>query len=215
MEPPTPETTAASVRAADKNAKPAPGRLPTDAGPAPTGTAGPADLPIDSDAADAGTLGAARAHRPVHLHPGFVLVVITGGVFGALARFGLSTVLPSPGGWPLPTLIINLTGALLLGVLLEALVRRGADAGRLRVIRLLAGTGFMGAFTTYSTLALETNTLLGAGRPADALVYLGATLLGGAVATVAGIRVAAGHHSRMTTRRRESTLRPDRQESRQ
>jgi CrcB protein len=199
MEPPTPETTAAA-RSSEK-----------------PDTAGTERLTIDSDPAetdtDAGTLGDARAHRPVHLHPGFVLVVITGGIFGALARYSLSTVLPSPGGWPLPTLIINLTGALLLGVLLEALVRRGPDAGRLRMIRLLAGTGFMGAFTTYSTLALETNTLLGTGRTTDAVGYVVATLLGGAVATVAGIRVAAGHHSRMTARRRDTTLRPDRQES--
>jgi len=171
-------------------------------------------LPIDSDLTetDIGTLGEVRAHRPVHMHPGFVLVVITGGVFGALARYGFSTVLPAPGGWPLPTLIINLTGALLLGVLLEALVRRGPDAGRLRVIRLLAGTGFMGAFTTYSTLALDTNTLLGAGRTTDALIYVAATLLGGAIATMAGIRAAAGHHTRMTIRRRDATLRPDPQE---
>jgi CrcB protein len=149
----------------------------------------------------------------VHRHPGLVLVVITGGVFGALARYGLSSALPSPGGWPLPTLIINLAGALLLGALLEALVRRGPDAGRLRFIRLLAGTGFMGAFTTYGTLALETNTLLGTGRTTDAVTYVGATVIGGAVATVAGIRVAAGHHSRMTARRQNATLRPDRQES--
>ena len=171
-------------------------------------------LPIDSDLTetDIGTLGEVRAHRPVHMHPGFVLVVITGGVFGALARYGFSTVLPAPGWWPLPTLIINLTGALLLGVLLEALVRRGPDAGRLRVIRLLAGTGFMGAFTTYSTLALDTNTLLGAGRTTDALIYVAATLLGGAIATMAGIRAAAGHHTRMTIRRRDATLRPDPQE---
>ncbi|MCW3768550.1 CrcB protein [Arthrobacter oryzae] len=179
-------------------------------------------LPIDSDPeqvvaddADAGTLGEVSAHRPVHLHPGFVLVVITGGVVGALARYGLSIVLPAPGGWPLPTLIINLAGAFLLGVLLEALVRRGPDTGRLRVIRLLAGTGFMGAFTTYSTLALETNTLLGSGRTTDALIYVAASLLGGTVATVAGIRAAAGHHTRMTTRRRDATLRPDRQEGHQ
>jgi fluoride exporter len=202
MEPPTPETTETGCTSEK------------------TDTASAERLPIDSDRAgtpaddtDAGTLGEARAHRPVHLHPGFVLVVISGGVFGALARYGLSTVLPSPGGWPLPTLIINLTGALLLGVLLEALVRRGPDARRLRMIRLLAGTGFMGAFTTYSTLALETNTLLGAGRSTDALVYVAATLIGGAVATVAGIRAAAGHHTRMTARRRDATLRPDRQES--
>ena len=200
MEPPTPETTA-GIR---PSARP--------------DTAGTEPLPIDSDPAqataddtDEGTLGEARAHRPVHLHPGFVLVVIIGGVFGALARYGLSTVLPAPGGWPAPTLIINLTGAFLLGVLLEALVRRGPDAGRLRVIRLLAGTGFMGAFTTYSTLALETNTLLGAGRTTDALIYVAATLFGGAIATVAGIRAAAGHHTRMTDRRRDATLRPDRQ----
>lgn len=200
MEPPTPKTTAA--RPSEKTDT-AITRLPIDSDPAGTTT----------DETDAATLGEARAHRPVHLHPGFVLVVITGGVFGALARLGLSSVLPSPGGWPLPTLIINLTGALLLGVLLEALVRRGPDAGRLRMIRLLAGTGFMGAFTTYSTLALEANTLIGAGRSTDALVYVAATLLGGAVASVVGIRIAAGHHTRITARRRDATLRPDRQES--
>jgi fluoride exporter len=162
----------------------------------------------DADA-DAGTLGEARPHRPVHLHPGFVLVVIAGGTVGALARYGLSSVLPSPGGWPLPTLLINLAGAFALGILLEALVRRGPDAGRLRMIRLLAGTGFLGAFTTYSTLALETNTLLGAGRTTDALVYAAATLLGGALATVTGVRAAADHHTRRTARRRDAALRPD------
>ena len=160
-------------------------------------------LPADKDAAgpatkdaDAGTLGKARTHRPVHLHPGFVAVVVLGGILGALARYGLGTVLPAPDGWPLPTLTINLAGAFLLGAMLEALVRRGPDAGRRRVIRLLAGTGFMGAFTTYSTLALETNTLLAAGRSTDALLYIAATLVGGAVATVAGIALAAGHHRR-------------------
>jgi CrcB protein len=177
-------------------------------------------LPIDSDAAgpgdndtDAGTLGDARVRRPVHLHPGYVLVVIAGGVFGALARYGLSAVIPAPGGWPLPTLIINLTGAFLLGVLLEALVRRGPDAGRRRVVRLVAGTGFIGAFTTYSTLALETNALFTGGRTADALIYVAATLIGGAIATVAGIRTAAGHHASITVRRRQTALRPEQQEN--
>ncbi|AXJ10264.1 CrcB family protein [Arthrobacter sp. PM3] len=183
MEPPTPET--ATPAAASGASAP-----------------GSADRPPADP--DAGTLGAARAHRPVHLHPGFVLVVIAGGVLGALARYGLSTVLPAPGGWPLPTLIINLAGAFLLGALLEGLVRRGPDAGRLRVIRLLAGTGFMGAFTTYSTLAVETNLLLGAGRTTDALLYVAATLVGGAIATVAGIRIAAGHHTKVTGRGRDA-----------
>jgi CrcB protein len=200
MEPPTPETAAGPSERTDPTIT---GQLPLD-----RDLAGSIDADTDTDA---GTLGEARVHRPVH--PGFVLVVVTGGVFGALARYGLSTVLPSPGGWPLPTLIINLAGALLLGVLLEALVRRGPDAGRLRLIRLLAGSGFMGAFTTYSTLALETNTLLGAGRTTDAAIYVATTVIGGAVATVAGIRTAAGNHSRMTARRRDATLRPDPQEN--
>lgn len=156
-------------------------------------------LPVDSDLVeetDQGTLGEVRAHRPVHLHPGFVLVVIVGGTIGALARYGLGSILPAPGGWPLPTLVINLAGAFLLGALLEALVRRGPDAGKLRLVRLLVGTGFMGAFTTYSTLALETTTLFSAGRSADAVIYVGVTVLGGALATVAGIRLAAGHGRR-------------------
>ena len=158
----------------------------------------PAPRAEAQDAAEQGTLGGARVHRPVHLHPGYVLVVIAGGIVGALARYGVSSVLPAPGGWPLPTLVINLAGAFLLGALLEALVRRGPDAGRLRLVRLLVGTGFMGAFTTYSTLAVEATTLFSAGRSADAVLYVGASVVAGAVATVAGIRLAAAHHARTT-----------------
>jgi len=180
--------------------------------PPTPGTAARARPPEATPGPDSGTLGEARPHRPVHLHPGFVLVVVVGGVFGALARYGLSLVVPAPNGWPLATFLTNLAGAFLLGVLLEALVRRGPDAGRLRLLRLLAGTGFMGAFTTYSSLALETNSLLGAGRTTDALVYVAATLVVGALATVTGIRAAAGHHDRMSTRHRDSTRRPAGQE---
>ncbi|UTT68839.1 CrcB family protein [Arthrobacter sp. DNA4] len=150
--------------------------------------------------ADQGTLGEARIRRPVHLHPGFVLVVIVGGTFGALARYGLGSILPVPGGWPVPTLVINLAGAFLLGALLEALVRRGPDAGRLRLVRLLVGTGFLGAFTTYSTLAVEATTLFSAGRSADAFIYVATSVLVGAVTTVAGIRMAAAQHARTSSR---------------
>lgn len=139
---------------------------------------------------------AAEVHRPVHLHWRLVLLVAAGGVLGVLARYGLGFVIPAPAGWPLPTLVINLSGALALGALLEGLSRRGPDAGRRRILRLAVGTGFLGAFTTYSTLALDAVTLFGAGRGTDGAWYLGASLLGGTAATIAGIWLAARQHRR-------------------
>lgn len=139
-----------------------------------------------------------RRPRQVHLHPGFIVLVFAGGAVGTSPRYGLTTLLPVPGGWPLPTLLINLAGAFLLGLLLESLVRHGADAGKLRIIRLLVGTGFMGAFTTYRSLALDANMLLGHGRIFGVAGYLGAGLVGGFGATIAGIGAAAWRHRQRT-----------------
>lgn len=135
-----------------------------------------------------------RPHRPIHLMVRYVAVVAAGGIFGALARYGLGLVLPQPNGWPLSTLLINLMGALALGALLEGLSRQGRDLGGLRMIRLLVGTGFLGAFTTYSTLALDAVHLFRADRAGAALLYLAASLLGGAAATTLGIWIGAWRH---------------------
>jgi fluoride exporter len=81
------------------------------------------------------------------------------------------------------TLAVNLLGALLLGALLEALARRGPDTGRRRLLRLGLGTGVLGGFTTYSTLAVETATL----PTALAVAYLAASVLLGAAAALAGV----------------------------
>lgn len=170
-------------------------RPPTEAGRGPR----PGSLPIDSDV-DMPEPVPSPAHRPIHLHPGFVLLVMTGGCLGALSRYSLGLVLPAPGGWPLPTLLINLFGAFALGALLEGLSRRGPDTGRLRLVRLLAGTGFMGAFTTYSTLAVDAVHLFDAGAVTPALLYLGASLFGGIGAALAGIWVAARHHRAATAK---------------
>ncbi|PYI65070.1 chromosome condensation protein CrcB [Arthrobacter livingstonensis] len=151
------------------------------------------NLPVDSDVDIPGQVPG-LAHRPVHLHPGFVLLVVAGGCLGALARYSLGMVLPAPSGWPLPTLLINISGAFALGALLEGLSRRGPDTGRLRLMRLVAGTGFMGAFTTYSTLAVDAVHLFDHGAAGSALLYLAASLFGGIGAALAGIWVAARHH---------------------
>ncbi|MEA5455408.1 fluoride efflux transporter CrcB [Sinomonas sp. JGH33] len=145
---------------------------------------------------DEGTLGARAAHRPLHLNPRYVLIVVGGGIAGALCRYWLGITLPAPGDWPLPTLVINLAGAFVLGILLEALARRGPDEGGLRVLRLLIGTGFIGAFTTYSTFAVESVKLFAAGRGLEGLGYVAATVLGGILASALGIWAAAYRHAR-------------------
>lgn len=133
-------------------------------------------------------------HRPLHLHGRFVLLVAAGGILGALSRYGFGMALPAPNAWPLPTLLINLSGALALGCLLEALARSGPDAGLRRIARLGIGSGFLGAYTTYSTLALDTVHLFGAGRGMDAMWYLAASLSGGVAATTLGIWLGALRH---------------------
>jgi len=85
-----------------------------------------------------------------------LVAVAVGGAVGCLARYGIGLALPTPPtGWPTGTFLANLAGALLLGLLLEGLARTGPDTGWRQLARLGLGTGLLGAFTTYSTLAVE------------------------------------------------------------
>lgn len=134
------------------------------------------------------------SHSP-HLQPGLIIIVFAGGGLGTLARFGVAEALPTqPDAWPLATLIVNLLGAFILGMLLEGLIRRGPDIGRRRGLRLLAGTGFCGGFTTYSALAVELDLLLRDRQFVIAGGYAAVTLVGGVLASIAGVTAAAGHH---------------------
>lgn len=137
---------------------------------------------------------------PVHLHPGFIALVLLGGSLGTAAREALSLAIGSVRGVPITIWAINVVGALLLGILLESLARRGPDHGRRRRIRLGVGTGFMGGFTTYSSLATGTAQLLGEGRVVIGLTYGLLTVLVGACATALGIWVASRAHERRSVR---------------
>lgn len=163
-----------------------------------------ARVPTDPDVDDL----SGPAGRPVHLRKRYVTLVFLGGALGTLARFVLESWLPMPAGWPLPTLLINISGAFLLGVLLESLLRAGQDTGWLRLTRLGVGTGFMGGFTTYSTFALEAVQL----GPSDdflaAAGYVVATLVGGVLASTLGIWLAAGVHRRHTSKHDHEGTRP-------
>ncbi|HVB07094.1 MAG TPA: CrcB family protein [Acidimicrobiales bacterium] len=127
--------------------------------------------------------------------------IAVGGMFGAAARDAIEQSLPTrTGTFPLATFMINLSGALLLGALLEGLVRAGDDSGRRRDLRLFAGTGFLGAFTTYSTFSIEADLLVHGGRVYVALFYAALTIIGGLSAVVAGIALGAGHRRWMLSR---------------
>ena len=133
--------------------------------------------------------------RSPHLDPRLVAVVAVGGAVGTAARWSLTqTVGVSPSGWPTATFVENLLGSFLLGALLEVLLRRGEESRRGRVIRLGAGTGVLGGFTTFSSLAIEMERLLAGGQGTLALVYGGLSVVLGLLACVAGVALAARHH---------------------
>ncbi|WP_375400746.1 fluoride efflux transporter FluC [uncultured Amnibacterium sp.] len=131
------------------------------------------------------------AGRPTHLRPGLLALVFAGGVIGTAARAAVALVVPQPAGVPLPTLTVNIVGSFLLGVLLEVLARRGPDVGVLRAARLTVGTGFLGGFTTYSSLTAETGALSLAGSGGIAAAYAVGSLLLGLLAAWAGILVGS------------------------
>ncbi len=133
-----------------------------------------------------------RDARLGHLHPvRAALAVGVGGLVGTTLRYLLGLGHPTPAGaWPAMTLGINLAGAFALGLLLEALARSGPDTGTRSRVRLGVGTGVLGSFTTYSTLAMDVVHQIQAGHALAAATYAAVSLVGGLVA--AGIGVACG-----------------------
>lgn len=133
-------------------------------------------------------------NRPTHLRLSYLGLALLGGTFGTAAREALTLLVPPISGIPVAIFAINILGAFCLGLLLDALARRGPDEGLRRTARILLGTGFVGGFTTYSALAVDTAALLGAGYVGTGLGYGLLTVLIGAAATWAGIAVATLTH---------------------
>lgn len=132
------------------------------------------------------------------LNPGSLLLVFLGGAAGTACRQGLALLLPAASGFPIPVFAVNMIGAFMLGMLLEALSHGGSNEGRRRRLRLLLGTGFMGGFTTYSALATDSMLMLASGTVLTALGYALPTVICGALATWCGIAVAAKRAARLS-----------------
>jgi fluoride exporter len=98
------------------------------------------------------------------------LFVALGGALGSMMRYGFARLWPmTPGGFPVPTLTVNLVGSFAIGLLYMWFSVRsglGSDGARLFWI-----TGMLGGYTTYSAFALE-STLLGFSPMAVAYVLV-------------------------------------------
>jgi fluoride exporter len=113
------------------------------------------------------------------------LAIAVAGAIGTLARWGL-------GSWfgqrfptfPWGTLVINVSGSFVLGVLFAALVERGIGSPTLRVALM---TGLLGAYTTFSTFSLETFRLMEDGAMRSALANVALSLVLGLAAVWLGV----------------------------
>lgn len=114
--------------------------------------------------------------------PSTVLVVAVGGAAGTAVRYLAVEAGGSASGWPWPVFLVNLAGSFVLGWLVEAL------PGHERV-RLLAGVGFCGGLTTYSTFAVEVAGFARDDRLALSVGYLVASVLGGLACAAGGLRL--------------------------
>lgn len=109
-----------------------------------------------------------------------VLLVGGGGVLGALARHLVGERIDRRTG---DTLAVNVVGSFLLGLL--------TVAGVSETVLLAFGTGFCGAFTTFSTFAFETTLLLEEGERRQAALNAGLNLVAALGAVAVGAAVGA------------------------
>jgi fluoride exporter len=98
------------------------------------------------------------------------LLVGLGGALGAMARYGLSTLIQRrvEDGFPWGTLVVNLVGCLAIGLVLHGVEDRG---GLGSPARLFATVGVIGGFTTFSAFGFETLQLIQGGRFGWAFLY--------------------------------------------
>ena len=117
-----------------------------------------------------------------------VVSIGCGGVVGAIGRYSLSLAFPTqPGRFPWDTFLINLSGSLVLGFLLVLMIEQFP---RGRLARPVIGTGILGAYTTFSTFAVENVQLWRAGAAITSLWYIVTSVLGGLMAVWVGMTTA-------------------------
>jgi CrcB protein len=119
------------------------------------------------------------------------VLVGVGGMVGCIARFWLSMLVQRLGGTPFPigTLVVNVAGSFVLGLVLALTPERG-EAGV--AMRALLAVGFCGGFTTMSTFSYETLALWGDDHATFAAANVALTLLACVAAVWLGLAVGRG-----------------------
>jgi CrcB protein len=118
-----------------------------------------------------------------------ILWVGLAGSLGALTRFVVDGLIRARATTPLPagTITINLTGSFVLGLLTGLVVFHAAPSA----LTLVAGTGFCGGYTTFSTASFETVRLAQERQLAAAGLNAAVTTLGALAAAAAGLALAS------------------------
>jgi CrcB protein len=120
-----------------------------------------------------------------------LLYIAAGGAAGSVARYALSVAIQQRAGGPFPigTLVVNVTGSFLLGLLL----RYGlATPGISPEVRALLTVGFCGGYTTFSTFSYETARLMEDGDYRRAFAYIMISVVVSIVGIFAGFEAARG-----------------------
>ena len=114
--------------------------------------------------------------------------VAAGGVLGAVSRYALSLALPTTDGrFPWGTFTVNVSGSVVLGFLLILLLEQVPNG---RLARSVIGTGFLGAYTTFSTFMVESVDLIRDHHLALAVIYPAASIGAGLSAVGLGMTTA-------------------------
>lgn len=115
-----------------------------------------------------------------------IIIVGCGSFAGGALRYLLSYFIQSRQGFPAATFLVNILGCFLIGLFIALLSKNGNTNQQWL---LLAVTGFCGGFTTFSTFANESITMLQNGQYTNLAIYIGGSILLGLLAVAGGYAV--------------------------
>jgi fluoride exporter len=117
------------------------------------------------------------------------LLVGLGGALGSMLRYALYLLVPVK-DFPYPTLIINITGSFIIGIVIALSIK---DETFLNNWKLFLATGICGGFTTFSAFSAENIGLLQNGKYTMALTYILLSIVLGIAGAWLGFKLITNH----------------------